>query len=275
MLPRFVEMERTHGSLARAVIKSRKAAAKGPGAGGAFQTTLKGGLGQLVDALTPFARVRKGTVETIVREGERWRVRIDGEWIEAGHVILACPAYAASDIVKDADPRLAELLNSTPYSSSLTVALVYNEKDFDGRRAGFGFLIPKVERQRLLGCTFVGSKFPNRVPPDKITLRCFFGGMSDGAVLSEPDDALVGQAREELRRILGLTAAPVHSSVSRWPRAMAQYTVGHAERLKEIESRAAGLPGFFLAGNAYTGIGIPDCIRMGRQAATKIASCRN
>jgi oxygen-dependent protoporphyrinogen oxidase len=272
VLPRFVEMERREGSLARAVIKSRKAAAKGPGAGAAFQTTLKGGLSQLVDALTPFANVRHGAVQTILRQGDLWRVRVDGEWIDAGQVILACPAYAASDILKEADPRLADLLNATPYSSSLTVALVYNDKDFDGRRAGFGFLIPKVERQRLLGCTFVGSKFPNRVPPGKITLRCFFGGIGDGAVLSEPDEVLVAQAREELRRILGLTAAPLHSSVSRWPRAMAQYTVGHAERLKEIESRVAGLPGLFLAGNAYTGIGIPDCIRMGRQAAAQIAA---
>ncbi len=268
VLPRFAEMERKQGSLARAVIQSRKKAPP-PGASGgaAFQTTLKGGLGQLVEALKPYANVRQGGVETIERAGEQWRVRVDGDWMDASHVILACPAYAAADVVKQADARLAELLNATPYSSSLTVALVYNEKEFDGRRSGFGFLVPSIERKRLLGCTFVASKFPNRAPADKIILRCFFGGMSDAAVLGESDESLVGQAREELKRILGLTAEPIFSSVARWPRAMAQYTVGHADRLKEIEARAAALPRFYLAGNAYTGIGIPDCIRMGRQAA--------
>src|SRR5262249_41964256 len=139
------------------------------------------------------------------------------------------------------------------------------------RRAGFGFLVPRKERDRLMGCTFVGTKFPHRAPPDKIILRCFFGGMSDAAVLSESDDDLIAQAREELQRILGLTAAPIHSSITRLPEAMAQYTVGHSERLKEIEWRVAALAGLFLAGNGYTGIGIPDCIRMGRQAAMTIS----
>jgi oxygen-dependent protoporphyrinogen oxidase len=98
-------------------------------------------------------------------------------------------------------------------------------------------------------------------------LRCFFGGAGDEAVLGESDESLTNMAREELRTILGLTTAPLFSSISRCPRSMAQYTVGHSARLKEIQARAAAIPGLFLAGNGYTGIGIPDCIRMGRAAA--------
>ncbi len=119
----------------------------------------------------------------------------------------------------------------------------------------------------MAACTFVASKFDHRAPADRILLRCFFGGSGDDAVLNESDETLVAMAREELRAILGLTAEPVFTSVSRWPRSMAQYTVGHAARWKEIQMRAAAIPGLYLAGNGYTGIGIPDCIRMGRTAA--------
>ncbi|HXP87861.1 MAG TPA: protoporphyrinogen oxidase [Bryobacteraceae bacterium] len=271
VLPRFVEMERREGSLARAVIKGRKEAPPvRAGTSAPFQTTLKGGLGTLVEKLIPFATVRRGAAETIERTESGWRVRVSGDWIDASQVVVACPAWAASALLQSADSRLSELLGAVPYSSSVTVTLIYRDGEFDGTRAGFGFLVPQVERRRMLGCTFVGTKFANRVPPGKLTLRCFFGGIGDGAVLSESDESLVTMAREELRRILKLTSAPIHASIARWPRSMAQYTVGHGARLKEIEARAAALPGLHLAGNAYTGIGIPDCIRMGRAAAKKI-----
>ena len=279
VLPRFVEMERREGSLARAVMKARKQAASAAAGSAPFQTTLKTGLGTLIEALTPYANFRRGRAETVERApgqaASGWRVRVSdtggsAEWIDASHVLLACPAWAASAVLKSVDARLSELLAAVPYSSSATVSLVYRDQEFDGTRAGFGFLTPKIERKRMLGCTFVGTKFPNRVPPDKLTLRCFFGGTGDGEVLSESNESLVAMARQELRRVLNLTAAPIHSAVARWPRSMAQYIVGHAERWKEIEARAAALPCLYLAGNAYTGIGIPDCIRMGRAAAKKI-----
>ena len=119
----------------------------------------------------------------------------------------------------------------------------------------------------MAACTFVTEKFAHRAPADRVVLRCFFGGAADEAALNESDESMVEMARDELQRILGLTATPLFRWVSRWPRSMAQYTVGHADRWKEIQSRAAAIPGLYLAGNGYTGIGIPDCIRMGRQAA--------
>jgi oxygen-dependent protoporphyrinogen oxidase len=109
------------------------------------------------------------------------------------------------------------------------------------------------------------------VPDDKLLLRCFLGGASQEAVLDLPDDAILAQVRLELRRILGLTAEPLFTRIARWPRSMAQYTVGHQRRVKEIEARLRRSPGLHLAGNAYHGIGIPDCVRMGKQAAERIA----
>jgi oxygen-dependent protoporphyrinogen oxidase len=160
------------------------------------------------------------------------------------------------------------------YTSSATVALAYDAAKFDGMQAGHGFLVPRVERSRMAACTFVNEKFDYRAPAGRLLLRCFFGGAGDDAVLAESDESLTAMARSELRAILGLTAEPLFASISRWPRSMAQYTVGHAVRWKETQVRVAAIPGLYLAGNGYTGIGIPDCIRMGRAAAKDIVKIR-
>ncbi len=267
VLPRFVEMEAKYGSLAKGVVRSR---GKAPPGGSLFRT-LKGGLGKLVEALASTANVRHGEAEAIERRaGGGFRVRVAGDWMEAEHVVLACPAWSAAALWNGVDAELSGLLGSIGYSSSLIVSLIYRAADFDGMRAGFGFLVPRKERQRLVACTFAGTKFPHRAPEDRIVLRCFFGGVGDEGVLRESDESLLATAREELRRILGLTAAPVFHAIARWPRAMAQYTVGHSSRVQEIEARAASITGLHLAGNAYHGIGIPDCVKMGRQAAARI-----
>jgi oxygen-dependent protoporphyrinogen oxidase len=273
VMPRFVEMERKTGSLARALMRAKTSAKRPAGEAVPLFRTLKRGLGSLVEKLSGYANVLEGRVETLQQMPKGgFRVRVGRDWIEAGSVILACPAWSAAELVGTLDGVLARGLEQTPYTSSAIVTLVYNERDFDGTRAGTGFLIPKVERQKLMACTFVGTKFHDRVPDGKLTLRCFFGSVGNEGVLDESDESLTGTAREELRRILGLTAAPIYSAVSRWDRAMAQYTVGHTERLKEIQARAAAIPGLYLAGNAYSGIGIPDCIRTGREAARQIAA---
>ncbi|HMC60969.1 MAG TPA: protoporphyrinogen oxidase, partial [Candidatus Solibacter sp.] len=168
------------------------------------------------------------------------------------------------------DARLAELLATVPYSSSMTVALGWNAADLARLPDGFGFLVPKKERRRLVACTWVGTKFPNRVPDGKVVARCFLGGMGDAAVLGESDDAIVAAVSAELQEIAGIAARPAFSRIFRWPRSMAQYTVGHPQRLAEMEARVAAVPGLHLAGNAYTGIGIPDCIRMGKAAAEQV-----
>jgi oxygen-dependent protoporphyrinogen oxidase len=206
----------------------------------------------------------------VERTAAGFRFRVAGDWVEAENVVLACEAHNAGALAGALDPRLAELLASVPYSSSMTVALGYDAADFAVPPEGFGFLVPRKERRRLVACTWVGTKFPNRVPAGHIVARCFLGGAADPGALDEPDDAILRAVCDELREIAGVTARPLFSRIFRWPRSMAQYTVGHAARLAEMEARTAAIPGLHLAGNAYTGIGVPDCVRMGRQAAERI-----
>jgi protoporphyrinogen/coproporphyrinogen III oxidase len=152
----------------------------------------------------------------------------------------------------------------------MTVAVGFDAADFARLPSGFGFLVPKKERKRLVACTWVGTKFSYRVPAGKVVARCFLGGMEDASVLGESDEAVIAAVAEELREIAGVTAPPRFTRIARWPRSMAQYTVGHPARQAELEAHLAQIPGLYVAGNAYQGIGIPDCIRMGRAAAERI-----
>ena len=276
VLPRFVELETKYGSLTRGVLAERARAKKngraGAGGGTLFRT-LKSGLSELIARLETLSAqnvsVLHAAAETVERRGNGYQVRVAGDWIPAKYVVLACPGYEAAQVIRGVDAGLAALLDEVEYSSSLTLSLGYNRADL-GSLPGFGFLVPLKERRRLVACTVVQNKFFHRVPDGKAVLRCFFGGAADEAVLSESDESIVAMARDELRRLTGITADPVFHTIARWPRSMAQYTVGHQQRLRNIESRVASLAGIHLAGNAYYGIGIPDCVKTGRVAAQKI-----
>jgi oxygen-dependent protoporphyrinogen oxidase len=274
VLPRFAEMEAKYGSLTRGVLVAQGNAArgKGRGAGGPLFQSLKGGLAAMADAIVRAAGERltviRGAVEAVERAGGGWRVRVDGEWRQTGHVVLACRAYQSAELLRPMAPELAELLSAIPYTSSMTLALGYRRADVKHPLNGFGFLVPKAERGLLLGCTWVGTKFPHRVPDDKAVLRCFMTGDS----LDLGDAEVVETARAEIRRIMGVDAEPIFARIARWPRSMAQYTVGHGRRVERIEALAAGMPGLQLAGSAYHGIGVPDCVRSGKRAAEGIVA---
>ena len=274
VLPRFVELEAKYGSLTKGVLAERKAHREQANGLPVFRT-LKGGLGQLVATLTArlegHATVLHQRAVAIERSTGGFRIQLTDGSVECAGLVLACEAYNAGALVRSLDSRLAGLLAAIPYSSSMTVALAFPDSAFPRPLRGFGFLVPKRERRRLVACTWVGAKFSHRVPRGTTLLRCFLGGMDDGAILAESDHAIVAAVVDELRGIVGLRAEPAFSRIFRWPRSMAQYTVGHAARLAEIEARTAAIPGFQLAGNAYTGIGIPDCIRLGKQAAEAVS----
>jgi protoporphyrinogen/coproporphyrinogen III oxidase len=282
VLPRFVELEAKYGSLTKGVLAARRnsSAASSASQGGSASSaepifrTLRGGLSTLVDAILEKidgkVKIRHEGALTLERTSSGYRVTTDTEAIEAPAVVLACQAYQAASLLQGMDTELARLLDQVPYSSSLTMALGYRKQGFNHDLNGFGFLVPKKERRRLVACTWVATKFSHRVPDDQVVLRCFLGG-TDEHVLDESDDALVAAVREELQEKMGVTAEPHFVSVTRWPRSMAQYTVGHEDRWKAMQQRLSQWPGLHVAGNAYTGIGIPDCIRMGKQAAAEIA----
>jgi oxygen-dependent protoporphyrinogen oxidase len=276
VLPRFVDLANRYGSLTRGVLAERAKAAsqRGGATPPPLFTTLKGGLGQMVDAVSAAIRGKaqmwQARAQRVERAGPEFRVKMGADWVKTGRLVVACEAHSAAKLLAGVDPRLAELLGMVDYSSSVTVALGFDAVDFATPPVGFGFLVPRKERRRVMACTWVGTKFSHRVPEGKIVARCSLGGTSDAGVIDESDDAIVAAVTGELQEIAGITARPRFTRIARWPKSMAQYTVGHAQRLAEIQARTAAIPGLYLAGNAYTGIGIPDCIRMGKAAAEEI-----
>ncbi|MGD0931641.1 MAG: protoporphyrinogen oxidase [Candidatus Korobacteraceae bacterium] len=278
VLPRFVEMEEKYGSLSRAMLAAHKKMAqlaKKQPARPLF-TSLKDGMQQLVDAIIaridPEAIALRRHVQRIYPENEGWRVAIEMNGDERyDAVIVATPAHVAGELLDGVDRALARNLLDITYSSSVTVTLGYYKQQLAKLPRGFGFLVPRSEGTRMLACTFVHNKFPHRAPPDKGILRCFLGGARDEAVLGLSDEEILETVHRELRDLVKLDARPIFSRVYRWREAMAQYEPGHIARVAKIEGRVAEIPGLAIAGNAYHGIGVPDCIRGGMEAANSVA----
>lgn len=278
ILTRFVEMEREHGSLICALSKARSASEK-PGQRSIF-TSLRNGMQQLVDStaakLDPGClRVRCAvdTVSAPQRAGDKWKVSALGVSEEFNSVIMAVPARVAAQLLRKDCGKLSQELAQIAYSSSLIVALAFPEEEIakpDLQPGGFGFLVPATEKRRLLACTFVGNKFNHRASDGLVLLRAFLGGARDEAVLSLSDSDAIALVRRELADILGIGSQPVFARVFRWPHSMPQYQVGHLDLVGRIEQLRKEVDGLYLIGNAYRGVGVPDCIREGRDAAEEI-----
>jgi protoporphyrinogen/coproporphyrinogen III oxidase len=278
VLPRFVEMEEKFGSLSRAMLaahnKMRAMASKQPPR--PLFSSLKDGMQQLVDAivarLDPSAIRMRTPIRHVYPESDGWRVAIDmGGSENFDAVIVATPANVAGSLLEAVDRDVADDLMGITYSSSVTVTLGYYMDQLKHLPPGFGFLVPRSEGNRMLACTFVHNKFPHRAPGNKGILRCFLGGARDEAVLNLTDDEILDTVRAELKQIVKLDARPMFERVYRWRGAMAQYESGHIARVERIEKRVKDIPGLALAGNAFHGIGVPDCIREGMNAANAIA----
>jgi oxygen-dependent protoporphyrinogen oxidase len=280
VLPKFVEMEEHYGSLCRAMLAGRKKLAAMRKANGSAPkplfSSLKGGMQQMIDAivarLNPQSLRKATAVSQLSPKDGGWEL-ITSRGPEAfDAVIFATPARIASNMLAAVNAQLSEDLGKVEYSSSITVTMGYQRDQLKSCPPGFGFLVPRSEGTRMLATTFVHTKFPFRAPDNKALLRCFLGGATDPSVLKCSDEEITAIVRQELKQITGLTAAPWFVKVYRWDRAMAQYTPGHLERIERIGATLKQMQNLSIAGNFYKGIGVPDCIRTGKEAAQHMAA---
>ena len=278
--PRFPDMEREHGSLVRSMLGARRrqqALGMGERARWTPFVTLQGGLSELVQTLAgrlSAVKVHLGRRVTAVRScgtAQGYEVLVEGESpLKADAVVLATPAFGAAGLLEPLDATVAGMLGAIPYASTATVTLGFRRAGFSHDLDGYGFVIPRIEGRALLASTWSSSKWDHRAPAGSVLIRAYLGGAGREAALERSDQELVELARADLRHVMGVTEEPVMARVFRWPRAMPQYLVGHQDRLAAIEERLARLPGVFVAGAAYRGVGIPDCIRDGLGSAERV-----
>jgi oxygen-dependent protoporphyrinogen oxidase len=193
----------------------------------------------------------------------------DGESLDADHVILAVPAFAAAAILAEACPAAAGELEGIHYASVATIALSYPIEAFDGRPAGSGFLAQRNRGRAITACTWSSAKWPH-LAGDTVLLKCSAGHSADRTALDLDDERLIAAARADLAEAMDLHEAPLEAKVFRFERAMPQYTVGHHERIARLDAALAGLPGVSLCGAAYRGVGVAACIRDGQTAADRV-----
>jgi oxygen-dependent protoporphyrinogen oxidase len=215
--------------------------------------------------------VRTGApVRSIERRGAGYLVRIEGsEDVEADRLLVTVPAGAAAAVLRDVNPRASELAATVPYVSTAVVAFGFRRADVRHPLAGHGYVVGLGERMRHTAVTWVSSKWPGRAPDGHVLLRCFTGRAGDQAALALDDAALARALLAELGPLLGVTGAPVLTRVYRWEASMPQYTMGHLERVAALRRALGATPGIVVAGGGYDGVGIPDCIRQGREAAAQ------
>lgn len=285
---KMADMEARYGGLFKALIgkmRERRGAARdtastgdtSPAGGGSTPqpmgaptgalTSFLGGTQDLIDALVahlgPGLRLET-TVTAVSRQAAGWRVQTDrGQALDADALVFATPAGVSADLLASLDPPLARTLRTIPSAPLAVVCLGYDEAAVTRSRGaldGFGFLVPRGEGLRILGALWDSSVYPGRAPSGRVLIRAMIGGAHDRSVLALSDDELLATVRTDLRRAMHLATEPSFVRIFRHPLGIPQYTVGHLDRLADIDSRLAGWPGLFLAGNAYRGPSINACV---------------
>jgi oxygen-dependent protoporphyrinogen oxidase len=278
-MPRFLEMEQTHGSLIRAVRRAAKTSSgqtpSGSGARYGLFVAPQAGMASLVEAIVrrlPGGPPRYDAPVTSLRRAPEgsWLLEIGGrhpETLSADGVILATPLGTTAHLVKPLDQELGSLLSGIRTSTTAVVSLGYRRQEVDHPLDGFGFVVPLRERRKIQSGSFASVKFPGRCPDGMVLIRVFLGGPLATDIPHLDDAELVAIAERELAPLLGLRAEAQIRQVHRWSGVMPQYEVGHGERVEAIEARVQRMPHLALAGNAYHGVGVPQCVHSGERAA--------
>jgi len=273
-LPRFLEMERTHRSLILAMFRQGRAQKIGTsGARYSLFLSFDHGMQVLVDALAQQVKadIRLNTrAVALKREGSAWTINTSNGPINADAICIAVPAYTAASLLNDVHKGLAEKLRQIKYASTATINFGYRRQAIAHPLNGFGFVVPFVEKRSLIACTFSSVKFSGRAPEGHVLLRAFAGGALQPEIFALQEEELRVRVETDLRELLGITEEPLFVEVAKWKDSMPQYEVGHLERVNDIEQLISEIPGLTLAGNAYRGAGIPDCIRSGQNAAESL-----
>ena len=279
-MPRFKEMERQNRSVIYAMWSAQRERAKnrqaGSGARWSLFVTLAGGMYELVDTIAQ--RLPEGTVRlnspatNLNRNADNtWRVTAGGkEIIEADAVILAVPPFRSADLLAQVASNAAAEMKNISYASTATVSLAYRSEDFPRAPDSFGFVVPALEKRKIMACTFSSLKYPGRAPEGHILLRAFIGGSLQPELFGADDQTMEKNVLQELASLLGVTTQPRFARVWRHPNSMPQYHVGHEARVKRIETALRQFPSLTLAGSAYHGVGISDCVRTGEEAAQAV-----
>ncbi len=274
--PTIHQLEQKYGGLIKGMLAlKREGKAKGGPAGpGGRLTSFKRGVSQLIEALGKELGERAITqvrVTSVKREGSHYTLETTLGPMKTKALVLATPAYGASNLLATSAPQLARELAGIPYAPISVVALAFREGDtlrFPPR--GFGFLVPRREGLSILGCLWDSSIFPNRAPRGKVLLRAMVGGDRQPQLALESPEKLVEMVRKDLAITMGISAPPLLVQVFQHEKGIPQYVVGHSARLERIEDHLRELPGLFLNSNAYRGIGLNDCVSNSRETAQKV-----
>ena len=276
-MPQYLELEEEHGSIIAGMIRSyrqkSRARKKDSGARYSMFVSFKKGMstltGKLESGLGESLRLGEKVSEVTKSEGG-YTVTTDKGIYEADGVVITTPAFAAAKLVEKLSPETAALLSGIDYASSAVAVLAYKLSNIKRPIEAFGFVVPALEKKRLIACSFSSEKFPGRAPEGYTVLRAFTGGMLDPGVLDLDDDAIMETLKSELAPVLGITGEPVFGFLKRYPNSLPQYYVGHLDLVRKIASGVKKLKGLEIAGSAIGGVGIPDCINSGESAAEKV-----
>ncbi len=273
-MPQFVQMEEKYGSVIRGMLQNK---GETPGDSGARYSqflSFKNGMETLVKTIEE--RLPSGTVclneavNKITRDEDSWKIQTDKRAIDVSGLIITTPSYHAAFLLQRIDPSLYEDLSSIEYASSAVIVLSYKRKEIAHDLDGFGFVVPNVEHSNLIACSYSSNKFNGRAPDSHVLFRVFVGGALNPDICDLDDEIIIQKVEKELSDILGIKSEPEFTMIQRYPDAMPQYHVGHIAKIEGIVEKVSKLKGLEIAGNAYNGVGIPDSVHSGEQAAVSI-----